>query len=135
VDSNYEFPNEVELLELNRRKVMKIMGWTPPQRPAWVKEIMRTPGHTKVQLSLLLILATSSVLSTGLQISRLGSNTSGGSTSFRGESLEVQDAGGRVRVTGKHTTEVLRNLQKTGNFWGMESSEGKSSASTPQQEK
>ena len=134
MDSNYEFPNEVELLELNRRKVMKIMGWTPPQRPAWVKEIMRTPGHTKVQLSLLLILATSSVLSTGLQISRLGSNTLGGNTSSRGESLEVQDAGGRVRVTGRHTTDLLRNLMVTGNAWGRIPLPEKSSQPMPQQE-
>tara|TARA_B100000700_G_scaffold34580_1_gene33445 strand:+ start:329 stop:595 length:267 start_codon:yes stop_codon:yes gene_type:complete len=78
----------------------------------------KIPGYIKVQLSLLMILATSSVLSTGLQIFRLGSNTSGGSTSYKIESLEVADANGRVKVTGKHTTEVLRNLQKTGNFWG-----------------
>ena len=114
---------------------MKIMGWTPPQRPAWVKEIMRTPGHTKVQLSLLLILATSSVLSTGLQISRTVGNTSGGSTSLSGESLEVADANGRVKVTGKHTTEVLRNLQQTGNFWGRVVSSEKSSPSTEQKDK
>ena len=130
-----DFPNEVELAELNRRHGMKIMGWTPPQRPAWVKEIMRTPGHTKVQLSLLLILTTSSVLSTGLQISRTVGNTSGGSTSHSGESLEVADANGRVKVTGKHTTEVLRNLQKTGNFWGLTVSKEKSSPSTEQKEK
>ena len=135
MDSNYEFPNEVELLELNRRKVMKIMGWTPPQRPAWVKEIMRTPGHTKVQLLLLLILTSSSVLSTGLQISRTVGSTSGGSTSRSGESLEVADANGRVKVTGKHTTEVLKNLTKTGNFWGIVPSVEKSSLSTPQVEK
>ena len=71
------------------------------------------PGYIKVQLSLLMILATSSVLSlTGLQIFRLGSNTSEGSTSYKIENLEVADANGRVKVTGKHTTEVLTNLQK-----------------------
>ena len=122
-----DFPNEVEIAELNRRHGMKIMGWTPPQRPAWVKEIMRTPGHTKVQLSLLLILTTSSVLSTGLQISRTGGSTLGGSTSRSVESLEVADANGRVKVTGRHTTEVLRNLQRTGNFWGLTVSKEKSS--------
>ena len=98
---------------------IKIMGWNPPQRPQIVKEIMKTPGHTKVQLSLLLILATSSVTSTALQISRAVGNTSGGSTSSSIESLEVADANGRAKVTGKHTTEVLKNLQKTGNFWGI----------------
>mgnify|MGYP004298987159 CR=1 FL=1 len=130
-----DFPNEVELQKLNRTMTVKIMGWKPPQRPAWVKEIMRTPGHTKVQLSLLLILATSSVLSTGLQISRTVGNTSAGSTSRNVESLEVADANGRVKVTGKHTTEVLRNLQRTGNFWGLTVSKEKSSVSTPPKDK
>ena len=130
-----DFPNEVEIQELNRTMTVKIMGWKPPQRPQWVKEIMRTPGHTKVQLLLLLILTSSSVLSTGLQISRTGGSILGGSTSRNGESLEVADANGRVKVTGKHTTEVLRNLQKTGNFWGLTVSKEKSSASTPPKDK
>ena len=94
------------------------------------KEIMRTPGPIRVQLLLLLTLTTSSVLSTGLQISRMVGNTSGGSTSGRNESLEVADVNGRVKVTGKHTTEVLRNLEKTGNFWGLTVSKEKSSDST-----
>ncbi len=114
---------------------MKILGWKPPQRPQWVKEIMRTPGPIRVQLLLLLTLTTSSVLSTGLQISRMVGSTSVGNTSGRNESLEVVDAGGRVRVTGKHTTEVLRNLQRTGNFWGIVPSKEKSSQSTEPQEK
>ena len=101
------------------------MAWKPPQRPQWLKEFMKTPGYIKVQLSLLLILASSSVLSTGLQIYKLGNNISGGSTSYKNESLEIADANGRVRVTGKHTTEVLRNLQKTGNFWGIPASKEK----------
>ena len=114
---------------------MKILGWKPPQRPQWVKEIMRTPGPIRVQLLLLLTLTASSVLSTGLQIYKLGSSTSVGSTSSKNESLEVADANGRVKVTGKHTTEVLRNLQKTGNFWGFKLSQEKSSVSTEPQEK
>ena len=44
---------------------------------------------------------------------------------YKNESLEIADANGRVRVTGKHTTEVLRNLQKTGNFWGIPASKEK----------
>ena len=131
----HDFPNEVEFLRLNKGNDMKIMGWTPPQRPQWVKEIMRIPGPMRVQLLLLLILTTSSVLSTGLQISRTVGNISGGSTSSKNESLEVADAGGRVRVTGKHTTEVLRNLMKTGNAWGIVVSREKSSASTPPSDK
>ena len=114
---------------------LKIMGWNPPQRPQIVKEIMKTPGHTKVQLSLLLILATSSVTSTALQISRAVGSTSAGRTSSSIESIEVADANGRVKVTGRHTTEVLKNLTKTGNFWGIVPSKEKSSPSTKQAER
>jgi len=128
---NSDFPNEVDLINLNNRTIkMNIMGWQPPQRPQWVKEIMKTPGHTKVQLSLLLILATSSVTSTVLQISRAVGSTSVGRTSSSIESIEVADANGRVKVTGRHTTEVLKNLTKTGNFWGIVHSVEKSSEST-----
>ena len=130
-----DFPNEVELAELNKRYEMKIMGWTPPQRPQWVKEIMRIPGPMRVQLLLLATLTISSVTSTGLLISRMGGSISGGSTSRSVESLEVADANGRVKVTGRHTTEVLRNLQRTGNFWGLTVSKEKSSPSTEQKEK
>mgnify|MGYP003136682903 CR=1 FL=1 len=71
-----DFPNEIELQELNKNMTIKIGKWTPPQRPQWVKEVMKTPGHTKVQLLLLIILATSSVTSTVLQITRTAGNTS-----------------------------------------------------------
>ena len=113
---------------------MKIMGWKPPQRPAWVKEIMKTPGYIKVQLSLLLILATSSVTSTVLQISSRANNTSVGSISYRNESLEAADAGGRVKVTGSNTGVVLRNLMLTGNAWGRIPLPEKSSPPMTQQE-
>ena len=69
---------------------IKIGKWKPPQRPQWVKEVMRTPGHTKVQLLLLLILTTSSVSSTVLQIIRMGGNTSGVSISGSLELREVK---------------------------------------------
>jgi len=82
------------------------------------KEVMRTPGPIRVQLLLLLTLTGSSVLSTGLQIYKLASNTSAENISYRNESLEVVDAGGRVRVTGKNTTVLLKNLMVTGNAWG-----------------
>ena len=111
------------------------MAWKPPMRPKWLRELMKIPGPIKVQLLLLMTLTTSSVLSTGLQIYELGSNTSGGNTSSKNESLEVADANGRVKVTGKHTTEVLRNLQRTGNFWGLTVSKEKSSPSTEQKDK
>ena len=110
---------------------MKILGWKPPQRPQWLKEVMKTPGPIKVQLLLLMTLTTSSVLSTGLQIYKLGSNTSDESISYRNESLEAADAGGRVRVTGSNTGVVLRNLMATGNAWGRIPLPEKSSAPTP----
>jgi len=69
---------------------IRIGNWKPPQRPTWVKEVMRTPGHIKVQLLLLLILTTSSVLSTVLQITQTGGNTSGVSISGSLELLEVK---------------------------------------------
>ena len=85
-----DFPNELELLELNKTMTIKIGKWTPPQRPQWVKEVMKTPGHTKIQLSLLTILMISSVTSTVLQITRTGGNTSGVSISGSLELLEVK---------------------------------------------
>ena len=119
------FPNELDIIELNRRKDMKIMGWTPPQRPAWVKEIMRTPGHTKVQLSLLLILATSSVTSTGLQICNRVRGISGGNTSTQNVSLEIVRDGLRLRVIGKDTMEALKNLKQIESYLGTKSSKEK----------
>ena len=85
-----DFPNEVELLELNRTMTIKIGKWTPPQRPQWVKEVMKTPGHTKVQLLLLTILTISSVSSTVLLMSRTAGNTSGVSISGSLELREVK---------------------------------------------
>ena len=71
--------------------------------------IMKIPGTTKVQLSLLMILATSSVTSTVLQISKLGKSTLDVNTLPSVESLEVAKEGLRLRVTGKSTTEVLQS--------------------------
>ena len=76
-----DFPNEVELLELNRNMTIKIGKWKPPQRPQWVKEVMKTPGYIRIQLLLLTILTISSVSSTVLQITRTEGNTSGVSIS------------------------------------------------------
>ena len=78
-----------------------------------IREITRTPGPIRVQLFLLTTLTASSVLSTGLQIYKLGSNTSVENTSYKNESLEVAKVNGelRLRVTGKNTTEVLQNLR------------------------
>ena len=84
-----DFPNEVELLELNKNMTIKIGNWKPPQRPQWVKEVMRTPGHTKIQLLLLLLLTISSVSSTVLLMSRTAGSTSVVNISG---SLELQEA-------------------------------------------
>ena len=70
---------------------MNIMGWRPPQRPQWVKEIMKTPGYIRVQLLLLIILATSSVTSTVLQITKTEGSTSGVSISGSLELREVRN--------------------------------------------
>ena len=55
---------------------VRIGKWKPPQRPQWVKEVMKTPGYIRVQLLLLTILTISSVSSTVLQITRTAENTS-----------------------------------------------------------
>ena len=94
-------------------------------------EIMKIPGTTKVQLSLLMILATSSVTSTVLQIQSQGRNISGESILHNVESLEVGNAELRVRVTGKSTTEVLTNLNPMLNGWAKRTLEEKSYRSTP----
>ena len=71
---------------------------------------MRTLGSTTIQLSLLTILAISSVLSTGLQIYKLAKNTSAENTSTNLESLEVKAGRFAVRVTGKSTMDLVTNL-------------------------
>ena len=71
---------------------VRIGKWKPPQRPQWVKEIMKTPGHIRVQLLLLSILTISSVSSTVLQITQTGGSTSvvniSGSLELQGEKRE-----------------------------------------------
>ena len=72
----HDFPNEVELLQLNKNMTVRIGKWKPPQRPQWVKEVMKTPGYIKVGLLLLTILTISSVSSTVLLMSRTAESTS-----------------------------------------------------------
>ena len=71
---------------------VRIGKWKPPQRPQWVKEVMKTPGYIRVQLLLLTILTISSVSSTVLQITRTADNTSvvniSGSLELQGEKRE-----------------------------------------------
>ena len=69
---------------------IRIGKWKPPQRPQWVKEVMKTPGYIKIQLLLLTTLTISSVSSTVLQITRTVENTSGVSISGSLELREVR---------------------------------------------
>ena len=71
---------------------VRIGKWKPPQRPQWVKEVMKTPGHIRVQLLLLTILTISSVSSTVLQITQTEGSTSGVSISGSLELREVRNA-------------------------------------------
>ena len=71
---------------------------------------MKIHGSTKIQLSLLTILAISSVSSTALQIYNQVSNTSDANTSINSESLEVSLGKLSLKVTGKNTMAVVMNL-------------------------
>ena len=71
---------------------------------------MKAHGSTKIQLSLLTILAISSVSSTALQIYNQASNTSDANTSINSESLEVSLGKLSLKVTGKNTMGVVMNL-------------------------
>ncbi len=82
---------------------MKIMKWLK-------KEFTKTPGYMRVNLSLLTILAISSVSSTALLISSLVNDTSVENISNKNVSLEVVRDGLRLRVTGKNTMEALTSL-------------------------
>ena len=73
----------------------------------------RTPGTTKIQLTLLTILATSSVLSTGLQIYRLVESTSAENISTRNENLKEASDVLRQSLTGSGITEALTDLNQT----------------------
>ena len=71
---------------------------------------MKTHGSTRIQLSLLTILAISSVSSTALQIYNQVNNTSEENTSINSESLEVSLGKLSLKVTGKNTMGVVMNL-------------------------
>ena len=80
----------------------------------WLKEeFTKTPGYMRVNLSLLMILATSSVLSTGLQISKAVGSISEESISTRNENLKEASDVLRQSLTGSGITEALQNLNKT----------------------
>ena len=114
---------------------MKIMGWKPPQRPAWVKAYMKMPGPIKAQLLLLTTLTISSVSSTALLISNRVGNTSDVNTFPNVVSLEVVREGLRLRVTGKSTMEALTNLRQIESYLGTPASREKSYPSTPPKDK
>ena len=82
------------------------------------KEVMRTPGPIRVQLLLLLTLTASSVTSTALQICNRVNNTSEENTFTSVVNLEVAREGLRLRVTGKSTTEALKNLKEIESYLG-----------------
>ena len=94
-----------------------------------IREVTRTPGPIRVQLFLLMTLTTSSVLSTGLQISKAVGNTSGENISGRNVSLVMEKEGLHLRVIGKSTTEVLTNLNPMLNYLEENHSREKSSPS------
>ena len=92
----------------------------------WVKQIMKIPGTTKVQLSLLTILAISSVTSTGLQIYKMVGNISEENTFTKNvNQREVREELHRS-LTGNGTTEALTNLNETLNKLVKINSEEKS---------
>ena len=78
-----------------------------------IREITRTPGPIRVQLFLLTTLTASSVLSTGLQISKAVGSTSEESISTRNENLKEASDVLRQSLTGSGITEALQNLNKT----------------------
>ena len=74
-----------------------------------MKKSMRIPGTTKVQLSLLMILATSSVTSTSLLISAQANSISEESTSCRKENRKEESDVLLLRATGRNTMDLAQN--------------------------
>ena len=81
---------------------------------------MKIPGYIKVNLSLLTILAISSVSSTALQISSRASNISDANISGKKESLKEEREGSQANQTGSDImealmilNEILEKLEKT----------------------
>ena len=102
----------------------------------WLRnEFTKTPGYMRVNLLLLTTLATSSVLSTGLLISRQADNTLDANTFGQSVNLEVVREGLRLRVTGRDTMEALTNLRQIEDYLGTPRSREKYSPPMPQQER
>lgn len=80
---------------------------------------MKTLGFLRDNLFYLRILTITMASSIALQTVLLAKSTSEENTSGRYESLEVKLGGLEVRATGKNTTEVLMNLMRKENSWGI----------------
>ena len=91
---------------------------------------MKIPGYIKVNLSLLTILAISSVSSTALQISARASSTSDVSISGKKENPKEESVELLLNQTGSDTLEALKSLNETLKNWAERISEEKSSQST-----
>ena len=96
---------------------------------------MKIPGYIKVNLSLLTILAISSVSSTALQISSRASNISDANISGKKENPKEENEELHQSLTGKSTMEVLTILNEILEKLEKTLSEEKSSPSTKPLEK
>jgi len=74
--------------------------------------IMKIPGTTKVQLSLLTILAISSVTSTSLLITQQAKSTSVENISCRRGNQEVENVELPQSLIGKNITDRVRNSRQ-----------------------
>ena len=70
---------------------------------------MKIPGYVKVQLSLLMILAISSVLSTVLQILTMGENILEENTFMRSELQREKRENKNKNLIGKSITDLAQN--------------------------
>ena len=70
---------------------------------------MKIPGYVKVQLSLLMILAISSVLSTVLQILTMGENILEENTFMRSELEREKRENKNKNPIGKNITDLAQN--------------------------
>ena len=73
---------------------------------------MKIPGYIKVQLSLLTILAISSVLSTGLQIYKTVNNISGENILYRKENPREGNEESQASQIGRSIMDPQMNLMK-----------------------
>ena len=80
------------------------------------KAIMKIPGTTKVQLSLLTILAISSVTSTSLLIRQQVKSTLVESTSYRRENLKEGREELLLSQIGNAITDPVQNSRRTSNY-------------------